>query len=254
MRVILDLKSLDDFKTGFQYHHKVQGFIYSLLRNTEFENLHDKKGYKFFCFSNIFSANTQSKNYKLIISSPSDKFIHQLSYQLEKIIENQIPVEIGSLFELIDFTKIGPMNETFPLSLITGSPILIRIPIEKFKDYSTDTAPYNSVYWRSSHPIHLFVEAVESNLKKKYMEFRGLQVSDRLLEKFKFKKQVSTKIEVGNNLVPVIGTMWEFTFSTSVTREFQLFCMDCGFGERNSFGFGFMNPIGRKRINHSINS
>ena len=161
MRIILYLKSLSDYKTNFQYHHKVQGFIYSLLRNTEFENLHDKKGYKFFCFSNIFSTNADSRNYKLIISSPADKFIHQVLYQLDKIVKNGIPIEIGSLFELIDFIKIGDMNETFPLHLITSSPILIRIPIEKFKDYSTDTASYNSVYWRSSHPIQLFIDSIE---------------------------------------------------------------------------------------------
>jgi CRISPR-associated endoribonuclease Cas6 len=201
VRIILRLRPLSQFTPNFEYHNKVQGFIYSLLKNTSFEELHNKKGYKFFCFSNLFAAqkNTQINSFNLIISSPLPKFIEQLSYQLQKIIDYQIPIQIGSIFELKGFMLIENRNLSFPLEIITGTPILIRIPTERFAEFSVESAQYKSIYWRSSHPIHLFVDALESNLKKKYQQFTDSPIStQRILEKFIFKKQVSTNIYEGN--------------------------------------------------------
>jgi CRISPR-associated endoribonuclease Cas6 len=94
--------------------------------------------------------------------------------------------------------------------------------------------------------LNLFIEAIESNLKKKYQEFTNSQANIKditMLERFKFKREVSTYIFVGNSKIPVIGSLWEFVFSETIPKEIQLFALDCGLGERNSLGFGFMNPI-----------
>lgn len=150
------------------------------------------------------------------------------------------------MFELHDFVLIKNKNACFPLKIITGTPIVIRIPLEKFAKSSLESAPYQSIYWRSSHPVNLFVEAIEANLKKKYQDFTKSQVNaweQSIVEIFKFKKEVSTYIFVGNSKVPVIGSLWEFVFSETIPKEIQLFALDCGLGERNSLGFGFMNPI-----------
>jgi CRISPR-associated endoribonuclease Cas6 len=183
----------------------------------------------------------------MIITSPSYRFIEQVSYQLQKIIDYQIPIEIGSIFELQDFVRVQNKNVSFPLEIITGSPILVRIPIEKFAKSSAESAPYKSIYWRSSHPLNLFIEAVESNLKKKYQEFTNSQASTEntttILERFRFKREVSTHIFLGNSEISVIGSLWEFVFSETIPKEIQLFALDCGLGERNSLGFGFMNPL-----------
>jgi CRISPR-associated endoribonuclease Cas6 len=146
------------------------------------------------------------------------------------------------------FMLIENKNLSFPLEIITGTPILIRIPIERLAEFSVESAQYKSIYWRSSHPIHLFVDALESNLKKKYQQFTNSQIStQRILEKFIFKKQVSTKIYVGNSRIPLIGSLWEFGFSDTIPKEIQSFALDSGLGERNSLGFGFMNPVSIKK-------
>jgi len=241
---------LNQFTLDFQYYYKIQGFIYSLLRNSSFEDLHNKKGYKFFCFSNIFArATTKDSSYYLIIASPSSRFLEQITYQLKKMTEYQIPIEIGkSILELQDFGVIPNKNLIFPLRIITGSPIIIRIPLNKFEEQSENLARYASIYWRSSHPLYLFIDALELNLKKKYHEFTDSQINGRRLFKdFKFKKQVSTKLQLGNTKIVFIGTMWEFVFSEIISREVQLFALDCGLGERNSLGFGFMNVIPNKK-------
>jgi CRISPR-associated endoribonuclease Cas6 len=54
MRLLVKLKSLIDSKYEMQYHYYLQSFIYDLLKGSKFHYLHDKQGYKFFCFSNIF--------------------------------------------------------------------------------------------------------------------------------------------------------------------------------------------------------
>ena len=75
------------------YHYQLQSFIYSLLENSaQFSQLHDKKGYKFFCFSNIFSPSGSNDNTDIryiIISSPSRDFVRYVSMMLIKIKERQ---------------------------------------------------------------------------------------------------------------------------------------------------------------------
>lgn len=246
MRILLSIKSLQDYQINFEYHHKVQGFIYSLLRNTKFDHLHDKQGFKFFCFSNIYKAKG-ANHHSLIISSPDQDFITQVEYQLNKIIENDIPIELGSLFELIKIVRIPDKNLEFPLKVITQSPIVIRIPIEKYQGRVTDTAPYNEIFWRKYHPVDLFIEALEANMKKKFADFTGSYIDGRIFERYDFKKQVSTKLDLANSKIPVIGSLWELEFSAYIHPHIQKFALDCGLGERNSLGFGFVNPITEKK-------
>ena len=61
---------------------EIQGFIYSLIKDTRFNYLHDLKGFKFFCFSNVW---VNSKEYNLIISSPNQKLIKTIYYKLKTI-------------------------------------------------------------------------------------------------------------------------------------------------------------------------
>ena len=245
MRIILKLRSSTTFSINFEYHSKIQGFLYSILKNTSFEYLHDKKGYKFFSFSNIFKDKSDVNLFNLIISSPSCKLIREIAYHLQKIKENNIPLEIGNIFELKSF-KILNYNLSFPIKIITATPIIIRIPLKRFSEYSENSTPYNMIYWRDSHPLDLFIEFLESNLKKKYYEFSNYPIKDRIFEQFTFKKQVSTRILLENKFIPIIGSLWEFSFFKHVDQDIQLFALDCGLGERNSMGFGFMNPIKEK--------
>jgi CRISPR-associated endoribonuclease Cas6 len=245
LRIILKLRSSTTFSINFEYHSKIQGFLYSILKNTSFDHLHDKKGYKFFSFSNIFKDNSDFNLFNLIISSPSCKLIREIAYYLQKIRENNIPLEIGNIFELKSF-KILNYNLSFPIKIITASPIIIRIPSKKFSEYSENSNRFNMIYWRDSHLLDLFIEFLESNLKKKYYEFCNYEIKGRIFEQFTFKKQVSTRILIRDRFIPIIGSLWEFSFFNHVNQDIQLFALDCGLGERNSMGFGFMNPIKEK--------
>ncbi|MGC8885519.1 MAG: CRISPR-associated endoribonuclease Cas6, partial [Candidatus Nanoarchaeia archaeon] len=77
MRILLNLKTTKNFSYDKNYFHKLEGFVYSFLKDTPLSILHDKKSYKFFCFSNIFPLPKENLEIKseeiknLIISSPS---------------------------------------------------------------------------------------------------------------------------------------------------------------------------------------
>ncbi len=239
------MKSLQTYEINFEYHGKIQGFIYSFLKNNDFDQLHDKKGYKFFCFSNIFRSKN-SGNYHLIISSPNNELVNHLYEEIKKIISNRTLVSIESLFLIIKVIKIHEKSPKYPLKIVTQSPIILRIPISKYYGKISHTAAYESVLWRSDHPVDLFIDALESNMKKKYNAFTGKQIKKQIFERYDFKKQVSTKIEQEGIKIPIIGSLWEITFSAGISFDIQQFVLDCGLGERNSLGFGFVNPIIKK--------
>ena len=76
MRLLIKLLCAESSRYEMQYHYHLQGFIYNLLKGSKYDYMHDKEGYKFFCFSNIFPATEYlEKNdlRTLIISSPASK-------------------------------------------------------------------------------------------------------------------------------------------------------------------------------------
>jgi len=84
-RLLLKLKSQNDYSYDTKYYHKLQGFIYSVLRESNYKELHDKNGYKFFSFSNIFPIENNKENSikNLIIASPNEKFTETLKEKFE---------------------------------------------------------------------------------------------------------------------------------------------------------------------------
>lgn len=245
-----------------QYHYHLQGFIYSLLKGSKYDYVHDKEGYKFFCFSNIFPANPLvSGDYRtLIISSPDSEFVSYVREVLSKPWNAE--VKVGRMRFRIDSleTLLPKIPDSSPVSLITGTPIIVRIPKEIYQLYGVrPSKEYDYVYWRSEYPLDLFVSQIENNLLKKYGEYLLfssysnhkenskltdlLEPNTPLFHKFKFKKQISTKLVMKGLEQTVIGTVWEFEFRPYKQKELVQFALDAGLGERNSLGFGFMNVL-----------
>lgn len=262
MRLLIRLRCTEDSPYEMQYHYHLQGFIYNLLKGSKYDYVHDKDGYKFFCFSNIFPANTLHKGdlRTLIISSPDNGFVEHIHSALQYWNGD---IKIGAMtFEIDSVDRPGVKLSASPLTLITGTPIVIRIPRERYRAYGIEPkGQYDSVYWRSDYPVDLFISQIENNLTKKYTEYFGLGTgqdfstrikvdrkelpSIHFIQKFKFKKQVSTKVLMKGFDQVVIGTTWEFEFDAGANMDIIRFAIDSGLGERNSLGFGFMNIINK---------
>ena len=247
MRLLLKLRAAKNQAYDLKYHHKLQGFIYSLLDGTPYIKLHDRKGYKFFCFSNIFPPNDAKAGAarSLLISSPDVGMINALENRLKELKEGGEPANVGEMsFKIDSISRLNP-NIVRSCTLITGTPIVIRIPKENYEKYRIKPPKgYDYVYWRKNYSFEAFIKQLEDNLFKKYREFYGNSLEEfPIFEQFVFKKQVCNHVLLGGKEVRVFGSIWEFSFSylDGKKREVLQFGLDAGFGEENSLGFGFMN-------------
>lgn len=258
MRLLIKLRCTEDSPYEMQYHYHLQGYIYGLLEGTRYHYVHDREGYKFFCFSNVFPAKdlVRGDSRTLMISSPDIELISYLHDMLQK---RDSEVRVGSMAFRVEYVeKLDVRLPAGHFSIITGTPIIVRIPRAKYAAYRVEPkGKYEYVYWRSEHPVDLFLLQVENNLRKKYAEYHGFGKASapeyveptctqlRLMQNFKFKKQVSTRIPMKGFDQVVIGSVWEFEFDAHANRDMIRFAIDSGFGERNSMGFGFVNMINK---------
>lgn len=232
-----------------KYYHKLQGFIYNLLKDTMYSNMHNKKGYKFFSFSNIFPPKDVKVGMvrQFLISSSDRKLIEVLKSKLDVLKKEGRLANIGEMsFKVESISMLEPKIGRSCM-LITGTPIIVRIPKENYEKYGIKPPKdYDYIYWRKNYPFDAFIKQLEDNLFKKYEEFYGVSVEQfPIFEQFIFKKQVCNHIVIQGKEVKVFGSLWEFIFSNldKEQRNILQFCVDCGFGELNSLGFGFMNVV-----------
>ena len=74
-----------------------------------------------------------------------------------------------------------------------------------------------------------------------------------LFQQFAFKKEVCNHLVFEGKEEKVFGSLWQFNFQNLNDKQQKLlqFGLDSGFGEKNSFGFGFMN-IDKNISNHHV--
>ena len=104
--------------------------------------------------------------------------------------------------------------------------------------------------FRKTPDIEFFVNRIRENAMKKYEIYHNKKISvpDPLFDFFEFKKTVAPVIKRGPQKFIFIGTVGLFKLPkirSRRVREFYEFIMDCGLGEKNSMGFGFINPVSK---------
>lgn len=249
MRIILELKNTQDQKDISLEYHKLQGFIYSLLKQSGFIGIHDKSGYKPFSFSNLFPYQNQKKDeiQKLIFATPGIQVGEAVFNTLEKLVNSQI--HIGDCEYILTGLKCLNLNfQSFPFQAIVSTPIILRIPEYNYDLYEIPEGERKPryIYWRPNVPFSAFIKQLTENLTKKYNDFYGTDIHDVLLfEKYFFKKMVHSRLIIDGKSHGFAASIWSFEWSslTDIQKKMLLFGFDAGFGERNSMGFGFVNPI-----------
>ncbi|MDI6811337.1 MAG: CRISPR-associated endoribonuclease Cas6 [archaeon] len=258
MRIMIKLRAAKNQGYESIYHHKLQGFIYGLLRDSGFDELHDKKGYKFFCFSNIFPVKdtmNAGEDFSLIISSPNEELIASLEGSIEKILtagNGNRAVNIGEWsFEVVNFKRWETKLKRRDLRVLTATPVIIRIPERNYDRYGIpeDERKARYVYWRPKYSFDAFLKQLSENLIKKFNDFYGTKMKEyELFEQFVFRRATATKVVIDGHEYVMVGSMWEFVWSymDETQRRVIEFGLDAGFGERNSLGFGFVNQLLRR--------
>jgi CRISPR-associated endoribonuclease Cas6 len=247
MRLILRLEASKEQVYDNNYNHHVQSFFYNLIRNTEFNHIHDskimnanKQMFTPFCFSNIFPYGNMKKEdvRNIVISSPNEKLILFIYNKIRRI---RAPIHLGAMHFHIINSKFFRTNISYPLVIASVTPIIMRIPQHVYQNYSLNLKyPYEYVFWRQAYPLELFLDQLETNLKRKFVNYYGCQLESTLsFPKFVFERQVSRKLIIRGMTQTIIATYWKFWFEED--NEIIRFAFDAGFGERNRLGFGFMD-------------
>jgi len=247
LRLLVELQALGDYAYDLMYHHKLQGFLYGLLSDTSYRQLHDERGYKFFCFSNIFPSVDMREGdlRRFLFSSPDAGLVKVLAEQLNKHIGERVNVGETS-FCLKHFSVLEPRVGRSCV-LAAGTPIVVRIPRANYARYGIKPPKdYECVYWRKQYPFDAFVKQLEDNLFKKYNSFYGTRLEAfPIFEQFTFQKQVCNHLVIDGREIKIFGSIWRFPTSGLSEERWRIlqFGLDSGFGELNSTGFGFMNLV-----------
>jgi len=252
MRLMLTLAPTKVFVYDKNYYHKLHGFIYSLLKGTPYEVLHDKPGFKFFCFSNPFPIKDFNPTLKttILISSPDKVFLKFISDKLREKMDKNEAVHIGEMEFFVEEIKAFSIKLKNNARLISATPIIIRIPERNYDKYNIphEKRKKRYVYWRPEYDFSAFLKQLEENIFKKYKEFYKTGVEEfPVFEQFKFRKPVALRPVIKGKEQLVVGSLWEFYFSglkyDRRKKKLLEFAIDCGFGERNPYGFGFINEM-----------
>ncbi|NJF24261.1 CRISPR-associated endoribonuclease Cas6 [Thermococcus sp. Bubb.Bath] len=216
--------------------HAVQGFIYHMLKGTEYGQRHDQPKFKFFTFSDFFVDREGKATF--LVSSPDSGFIRAL----QSAVKERESVYIGNdEYRVVEIKKFKlPLRNRFQ----TGSPIVIYRNSEEDEYFKL----------HAHRDLWFFLERLKDNAERKYNAFYNDDfilegpLFDRLIPKVRNNNKLDVYVKVVKNGVPfpVIGSNWELLEKERIEpqeRKFYRFIMEAGLGEKNSLGFGFLNPI-----------
>lgn len=252
MRVLLTLKAVDDMLYDIEYYTKLQGFFYKLLFAAGFKNVHDTKEFKYFSFSNIFPypENRQIKKdeiKKLIFASPNKDYVKSVAEVIKEVYLKQ-EINIGYMRFILEDVKEYTIKVTDGMLVRTATPVIVRIPSSMYGLLNVDKAKLkkNFLYWRPELGKEIFIYSVERNLRKKFCSFYGYcKPRINFIDAYKLvKAPIVVSLLLKGTRVKVTGSLWEFYYPDVSGKDKEIsFMLDAGIGERNSYGFGFVNIL-----------
>lgn len=244
MRCLITLSALKDQAYQLDYHIKLQGVIYRILECADHEEIHDSEPFKFLTFSNIFPPRDMEEGDErtLIIASPNESLIDDI----EKAVSQMGRIEPGDQQYTVDRTTTYRVDPDEQGQMITGTPIVVRLPAARCQEYGIDPGDYDDVYWRLEHNSEAFIDSIEDNLAHKYELYYDREPPDRpYFTSYSPRKQVSIPRQYENKSVTTIATTWELGYECQTRGMNRLIRMAyaAGVGELNTTGFGFMNKM-----------
>jgi len=234
MRLKIEFISEDSFDRRDFNNYFINSLIWNLLRDTEFAALHDSKTFKFFNFSEILPIKDfiAGEAYKFFMSSPNNLLIDELGRKLEKLNSFRLGVHRFKIKEIKKFEL--PIGNKW----VTSTPIVLYKDNRKNEYFS----------FERDLDFEFFLNRLKENSLKKWNQYfnKDAKVPFHLFENLIFKRTVVKKFRKQKKEFIIIGTMCELILPKIHSKkvvEFYKFIRDTGLGEKNSFGFGFINPI-----------
>lgn len=244
MRCLIRLEALKDQAYDTAYHAHLQGAVYDLLEQSGHEDIHDLSPFKFVSFSNIFPPTdmVEGDSRTLLVASPNKPLIKDIA---ETVQDTKRLEPGGRQFRVID-TSTFDINPERQGTMITGTPIVVRLAPEAAEEYDIDPEGYEDLYWRMEHPSQAFIDAIENNLAHKYETYYNRDAPERpYFTGYTPRKQVSVPLKYEDQDIITIGTTWELDYECHNRDMFRIIKLayNTGLGELNTTGFGFMNKV-----------
>jgi CRISPR-associated endoribonuclease Cas6 len=234
------------------YHHKLRGRLWDALANTGHDDRHDDGEPPGFSYSNPFPPYDMEAGdeRKLLIASPEEELLADIAADLLK----QPELNIGEMpFHVDDVSSLEPdVGEPGTRGTIeTGTGLLVRIPPWQCEEYGIDhPGGDTAVFWRPEHSMAPLRKQLEDNLDQKHNCFAHdhlpgpSEVDGNLFDGYELLKTFAVPLTVteGQRMTYVLSK-WEFSYTVRDDhhRRHLNLALDCGLGERNSLGLGFVN-------------
>ncbi len=244
------------------YHDKLRGRLWGALNNTKYDQRHDSGEPPGFSFSNPFPPHDMQAgdDRKLLVASPDEELLANVAADLLEEPE----LNIGEMpFTVDDVTALEPdVGEPGTRGTIeTGTGLLVRIPPWRCEEYGIDyPGGDTAVFWRPEHTTKPLRAQLEANLDQKHELYAHdhlpgpSDVDGELFDGYELIKTFAVPVTVteGQEMTYVLSK-WKFSYTVrddNHRRHLNL-ALDCGLGERNSLGLGFINITDKTRPGES---
>ncbi|PHS41286.1 MAG: CRISPR-associated endoribonuclease Cas6 [Sulfurovum sp.] len=227
------LKKDIPFKESFEILSKYISF--SMAQDKELKKLHDKKGFKHYCFGGLFPIEREKiykkgHSYSFSIRSLDEQMMESLSSELRKNIDNPNLL-------IVETTK-RVQKQFFVSELYSVTPVVITVE--------------NGFHWtmEKDGDILKLQKQLHDNLEKKYHDFYGesLEGVQNFIQLLEIKNRVPQTIPMTRKDQKT-GKVSSFRFfgnklrivpnEDEVSQKLAFVALGAGLGEKNSFGGGF---------------
>lgn len=257
MRLLARLSARRDTAYDSTYHHKLRGRLWGALEGTEFDDRHGAGEPVGFTYSNPFPpGDMREGDERTLLIASTDEGL--LAHVARDLLDDR-DLNIGEMpFHVDDLTSISPdVGEPGTTGVVeTGTGLLVRIPPWRCEEYGIDhPGGDTAVYWRPEHTMAPLRHQLEANLDKKHALFAQdhlpgpSDVEGDLFDSYELIKTFSIPVTVteGQTMTYILSK-WKFGYAVRDDhhRRHLNLALDCGLGERNSVGLGFVNVTERR--------
>jgi len=259
MRIKITLAAIDNGRIDFNYQHQIQSVIYRFLANSspDYATWLHESGYvyqrdqrfKFFVYSGIIfngpvkvlngfnfqASQTHPFTFYFKISSPVNRFLQHL---IEGIFKEGQDISLGHQKVIVHQVETLPD----PLSSILRpleSPLFVKKPMprgERDLYLFPGDADYEGML--NQNLVHKYETLHGQPYKGDFLSFDFHNINGKTEKQFIiFKKGPDGDLKTVN----IKGTLKPF--SVSGPEELIKIGLECGFGQNNSIGCGYVEPV-----------
>lgn len=259
MRLEAKLIADSDAQYDNTYHYAFRGRLFEALEGTRYyQELHDSGNPVPLTFSNPFPYPSGSDGHisegdrmYMRIASPDREILKVLAGDFS--IDSHIYAgEMSFRVDEFDLKSpdVGGRGSTGVLRTDTG--VVCQIPPYLREEYNID-APEDSdsdTFWRRKHGMDPFVTQITRNLDRKHELFgetnrqNASELDVQLFDSYDFVKDFAVPVTVtAGHEHEYILSKWDlgYTIQNEQHRRLLNLLLDVGIGQKNSYGFGFVN-------------